>query len=239
MSAASLLASAYGLLEPLVGHTPNVATWPEVVRVWQTLLTLAAMVLAGGYGWTVARSWAAAEPVDAVRLALRLVVPAALALFSLPLCRLALQALNAALQVLGHVTLAAPPSLGRLALATLFWWLPWLLTTLATAVLFLLRLAELALLTAVSGLAAALLATPLAHLSGLWLRTFTAALAVQFLQAVTVVLARSLAGLLGGPSTPVALLVSVAELWLLWRLPVLLPTATPAWTELTRSIPRV
>lgn len=231
----TLFHSTYGLLQPLIGHTPNVATWPEVVRVWRALLSLAAVVMAGGYGWTVARHWAAAEPVDAGRLVAGLVVPAGLALLSLPLCRLALEALDAALAVLGRVTPPIPPSLGAVALATLLWWLPWLVTTLAMAVLLVLRLAELALLTAVSGLAAALLATPLARLSGLWLRTFTTALAVQFLQAVTVLLARGLAGLLGGPVAPLALIVSVAELWLLWRLPLLLPTAVPALGGLVRS----
>jgi hypothetical protein len=222
MSPATMAQEAYGVLAPLLTHTPDVTAWPGVQRLWHVLLGLAAFFALGGFGWSVVRCWATEHPPQIARLAMRLLVPTGLCLFSLWLCHVSLQVLDACLQLLGTDMWTPPPSLGQLGLTALLWWLPWLLTVVLLTVTYLVRLSELALLAATSGLAAALLATPLEHLGARWYGLFLSALTVQFLQAVALLLARSLAGLLG-PSPAAAFLASMTELALIWRLPALVP----------------
>jgi hypothetical protein len=222
MTANALAEQALRVLAPFLEHTPDVTTWPAVQALWHALLLLAAFTTLIGFGLTLALGWAEQMAPTLWQMAARLVFPVSCTLFSLWFCHLAIALLNAALVLVGRRLWLPPTSLGALGLAALVWWLPWLVTVALLAITYLVRLAELALLASLSGLAAAFLATPLEALGRRWLSLFVSTLAVQFLQAVALTLAGALAGLLGG-SPPALLLVSVAELVLVWRLPALVP----------------
>lgn len=232
MTSPSRLAwSAYGILAPLVAHTPDVTTWPGVRHLWFALSVLSAFAVVVGFGFSLVRAWAEDVPLDPWHTARRLIVPVVVSLFALALCHLAIRTVNAALSTLGRGMWEPPPSLASEGIAAVVWWLPWLVTVVLLAVTYLVRLAELAVLTATSGIACAFLATPLEGWSHHWFRLFTAALATQCLQAVILLLARSLAGFLGS-SQPMPLLVSIATLWLLWRMPgALFPSLSTATAE--------
>ena len=224
MDSLSTLEKAYGVLTVLVAHTPDVTRWQAVAAVWHALLPLSAWTVVLGFAFVVLEDWYHGRPHDVMRLAFRLMFPVALSLFSFTLCSVGIEFLNAALALVAQgVEPPPPPSFTRLGLVALLLWLPWLLSALLLALTYLVRLGELALLSAVSGLALASLATPFEAFGRRWVGLFTAQLITQFLQAISLLLARALAGLLGS-SPPDLMLLSVVLLVIVWRLPALFPS---------------